>query len=88
MANGHGGIRAGQGRKPKAIELKLAETIDTALGEEWTNDVLKEVFAKAKAGSFLHAQLLLAYKYGKPPDKLDVTSAGKALKQVTGMIIK
>lgn len=67
----NGGRRPGAGRKSKAEELKLAETIDNALGEKWVDDLLKEIYSKAKKGSFLHAQLLLAYKYGKPPEKME-----------------
>lgn len=67
----NGGLRPGSGRKSKAEELKLAETIDKALGETWVDDVLKQVYEQAKKGSFVHAQLLLAYKYGKPPDKIE-----------------
>jgi hypothetical protein len=75
----HGGARQNAGRKSKADELKLAETIDTALGETWVEDLLKEIHKQAKGGSFPHAQLLLAYKYGKPQDKVDVTTNGKDL---------
>ncbi len=75
----HGGPREGSGRKSKAEELKLAETIDTALGETWVSDLLLAIHKEAKAGSYQHAQLLLAYKYGKPQDKVDLTTNGKDL---------
>jgi hypothetical protein len=74
-----GGFRENAGRKSKAEELRLAETIDSALGETWVNDLLIAINKEAKAGSFQHAQLLLAYKYGKPQDKLDLTTNGKEL---------
>lgn len=85
---GHGGQRNGAGRKSRAEELKLAETIDSALGETWVEDLLKEIHKQAKGGSFPHAQLLLAYKYGKPQDRVDLTSKGNEIKQITGMVVK
>lgn len=74
-----GGARPGSGRKSKAEELKLADTIDNALGEEWVKDLLIKIHGEAKKGSFQHAQLLLAYKYGKPQDKVDLTTKGEKL---------
>lgn len=74
-----GGKRPGAGRKSKAEELKLAETIDISLGGEWVDDVLQSVYKEALKGSFQHQQLLLAYKYGKPQDKIDLTSGGKKI---------
>lgn len=79
MANGHGGIRKGQGRKPKAVELKLLERMDKALGENWDDEILQSAFKEAKKGSYQHQAILLAYKYGKPQDKVDLTTNGKDL---------
>lgn len=79
MANGHGGIRKGQGRKPKAVELKLLERMDKALGENWDDEILRAAFKEAKKGSYQHQAILLAYKYGKPQDKVDLTTNGKDL---------
>lgn len=76
-----GGARKGAGRKSKAEELKLAEAIDFALGGDWEKELLQKIFTEAKKGSFQHAQLLLAYKYGKPQDKIDLTTKGE---KVTG----
>lgn len=75
----NGGRRPGSGRKSKAEELKLAETIDQALGADWVHAILNKLHAEAIKGSYQHAQLLLAYKYGKPQDKVDVTTNGKDL---------
>jgi len=79
MANGHGGARQGGGRKPKAVELKLLERMSSALGDDWDDEILQSAFKEAKKGSFQHQALLLAYKYGKPQDKVDVTTNGKDL---------
>jgi hypothetical protein len=82
------GISRGQGRKPKAEELKLIEQMDLAMGGDWVKEVLERVKAEALKGSYNHAALLLAYKFGKPQDKIDITSQGERLKQITGMIVK
>lgn len=70
----NGGARPGAGRKSKADELKLAESIDLALGETWVSDLLKKIHQAAKKGSFQHAQLLLAYKYGKPQENVNIST--------------
>lgn len=75
----NGGKRPGAGRKSKAEELKIAEKIDNILGDDWEAGVFEKIKAEALKGSFQHAQLLLAYKYGKPQDKVDVTTNGKEL---------
>ena len=75
----NGGARPGAGRKSKAEELKIAERLDSILGEDWEKAVFKKIRAEALKGSYQHAQLLVAYKYGKPQDKVDVTTGGKAL---------
>lgn len=74
-----GGKREGQGRKPKAVELKLLERMDSVLGADWEDDLLKAAHEQAKKGNFQHLTILLAYKYGKPQDKVDVTTNGKEL---------
>lgn len=70
-----GGAREGAGRKSKADELQLAETIDQALGENWVADLFKVIHDKAKAGSYHHQQLLLAYRVGKPKETVDISGA-------------
>lgn len=82
-----GGPRPNSGRKTKAEELQLPAMIDEIAGDEGKKDVLRKVLEQAKAGSFPHQQLFLAYAYGKPTEKIDVTSKGKAL-PVTGMVIR
>ena len=75
----NGGRRPGSGRKSKAEELKLAEKLDELLGSDWEQAVFDKIRSEALKGSFQHAQLLVAYKYGKPQDKVDITSGGKSL---------
>lgn len=76
---GHGGARPGSGRKSKAEEMGLPKLIEDVVGEEGKKDLVKNIFEKAKGGSFLHAQLLMHYMYGKPQDSLDITSGGEII---------
>ncbi len=86
MADGrknNGGTRKGAGRKTKAEILGLAELID----ECWTIDEQKrciKTLAEDSVDVDFHIRhearkLLLAYKFGKPKDSLDVTSNGESI---------
>jgi hypothetical protein len=83
-----GGKREGSGRKSKAEELQLPAMIEEIAGDEGKKEVLKKILDQAKAGSFNHQQLFMAYAFGKPTEKIDLTSKGKEIKQVTGLIVK
>lgn len=72
-----GGARRGAGRKSKAEEMGLPALIEEIIGEEGKRAVIASIYEKAKTGSFLHQQLLMAYIYGKPTDEIDITSNGK-----------
>ena len=88
MAGTNGGARPGAGRKSKAVELGLPALIDEIAGDEGKKEVLKKVLEQAKAGSFHHQQLFLAYAFGKPAEKIDLTSKGKELKSIVGTVVK
>ena len=88
MAGKNGGARPGAGRKTKAEELGLPMLIDEVIGAEGKRELLKKIFEQAKKGSFLHQQLLMHYSFGKPTEKIDLTSKGKEIKQITGMVVK
>ena len=81
-----GGKREGSGRKSKAEELGLPALIDEVIGDEGKRTIIKKLFEKAKSGSYLHQQLLMAYMYGKPQEKVDLTSKGNELKSFTLLI--
>jgi hypothetical protein len=76
---GHGGPRPNSGRKSKAEEMGLPKLIEEVVGETGKREVSQNIFEKAKGGSFLHAQLLMHYMYGKPQDNLDITSGGEVI---------
>lgn len=75
----HGGYREGAGRKSKAEEMGLPALIEDVIGDEGKREIIEKLFEKAKSGSFLHTQLLMAYMYGKPQDNLDITSGGELI---------
>lgn len=81
MAGKNGGARPGAGRKTKAEELGLPMLIDEVIGEDGKKELVKAIHEKAKAGSFPHQQLLLAYIYGKPTETHKVD-------QITDIIVK
>jgi hypothetical protein len=80
---GHGGIRAGQGRKSKAEEVKLIESL-TPLAPA-ALEALKNGIA---SGEFPFIKLFYEYYAGKPTDKVDLTSNGETINQPQEVIIR
>lgn len=74
-----GGYREGSGRKSKAEEMGLPALIEECIGEEGKRALIEKLYEKARSGSFLHQQLLMHYIFGKPAEKMDVTSGGEKL---------
>lgn len=73
MADGrtnNGGKRENAGRKSKAEELGLNALLDRVWTVQHREQVLKALHRKAKTGNEKAAALLLAYAYGKPPDRV------------------
>jgi hypothetical protein len=83
-----GGYREGSGRKSKAEEMGLPALIEEVLGEQGKRDIIVKLFEKAKAGSYLHTQLLMAYMYGKPQDHVDITSGGDKMETVREIVFR
>lgn len=75
----NGGRREGAGRKTKAEELGLPLLIEECIGEKGKREIITKLYEKAKSGSYLHIQLLMAYMYGKPQDNVDITSGGEII---------
>lgn len=88
MANNYGGAREGNGRKRNPFEIKAAQLLDEHVPEDEQILILKKLAEKALEGSFLHMQLYMAYRYGKPQDKLDITTNGKSLSDARGKILE
>lgn len=76
---GHGGPRPNSGRKSKAEEMGLPKLIEEVIGVDGKKELVEKIFEKAKGGSFLHAQMLMHYMYGKPQDNIDITSGGEII---------
>lgn len=79
MANGHGGKRAGAGRASRAEILGLPMLIEEVMGVDGKKELIQKIFDQAKAGSFPHQQLILAYAYGKPSEHVDLTTQGEKI---------
>lgn len=74
MRGGVKGNRGGQkgksGRKSRADEMELAGLLDRVWTLQDREDVLKALHAKAVDGNEKAASLLLAYAYGRPPERI------------------
>lgn len=81
-----GGPRENSGRKSKADELGLPALVEEVLGDDGKKELLQKIADQAKAGSFAHQQLLMNYIFGKPKEKLDVTSGGEKLEATKHVI--
>ena len=71
----HGGVREGAGRKPKADELKLIERLDKIIDK----DEALQTLAKMAKKDFRALQLYLNYRWGKPKEKMDITTNEESL---------
>jgi len=69
----NGGNRPGSGRKSKAEELGLIGLIEDVVSEKERRAIIKKLAEKAKEGSFNHLQLYMAYYYGKPQEKINLS---------------
>ena len=66
----HGGKRPNAGRKSKAEEMELAGLLDRVWTLSDREEVIRAIHAKAVDGNEKAAALLLAYAYGKPPERI------------------
>lgn len=83
MADGrknNGGKRPGSGRKSKAAELGLTELINSAWPPDDQKVVISKLATDCNDNDFHIRQesrkLLLAYKFGKPKEALDLNVLG------------
>lgn len=79
----NGGARPNSGRKSKAEEVKLIESL-TPLAPA-ALEALKKGIA---SGEFPFVKLFYEYYAGKPTDKLDVVSNGQTIGQAQEVVIK
>ena len=64
----NGGAREGAGRKPKADEIKLIETMDAILIPE---SVWSSLAEKVESGDTNAIKTWLSYRYGMPKQTID-----------------
>jgi len=64
------------GRKPKADEIKLIEKLDQLIDKD---SVIKKLNELIEDGNFNALKLYFEYRYGKPKESIDITTAGKSL---------
>jgi len=74
--DGRGGVRKGAGRKSRAEETSLKETILEALGTEGILPIWKKVIEQAKEGSDKHQAIILNYFHGKPKETKEIEVTG------------
>lgn len=73
MANGHGGKRAGAGRKTKAETLQLDKLLDECVSDDDIKELFRVLVRNGKRGNVNAIMALLAYRYGKPKDRQELT---------------
>ena len=74
----HGGKRPNSGRKPKADEIKLIESMDAVLAPQ---DVWEKLAGLVESGDIQAIKTWLGYRYGQPKQMVDVTSGGEKIQQ-------
>lgn len=72
---GTGGKRKGAGRKPLAVELRTKDYLDKNLGEEKKLKLVNRLFEMAMQ-EYRYAELLMAYWFGRPTEKMEVNNTG------------
>lgn len=70
---GNGGYREGAGRKPKADEIKIIESMDAVAVPE---EAWKALWARCKDGDTQAIKTWLNYRFGMPKQQIDVTTQG------------
>lgn len=77
---GSGGVRKGAGRPPKAKEEEILYRFQNFIGDDLAFKMLKAGIEKGK--DFRYIQLYFNYRFGKPKEAVDITSAGKELESI------
>jgi hypothetical protein len=74
MANGHGGPRQGGGRKPKADEIAIIESMDAIAVPE---QAWRALWNKCQEGDTQAIKTWLNYRFGMPKQAVDITTQGE-----------
>lgn len=73
-----GGKRIGAGRKSKAEELSMIEKLTPLQA-----DAFKALSEGIRKRDFRYVQLYFAYQFGKPQERVDLTTNGNDLKPMS-----
>ena len=76
---GHGGARPGAGRKSDADIQRVRTLMAQAVTDSDWRDIFTALALKALAGNTRAAELLMAYAFGKPPERLEVEDAAEVI---------
>lgn len=69
----HGGRRPGAGRKPKEVETDLADLLQRIFTPQDREKVFRRLIADSTSGDHKATGLLLAYAYGKPTERVEIS---------------
>ena len=70
--SGHGGVRKGAGRPPKADEIELIEKLSPMDGV-----ALQKLEEGVKSGDYNFVKLFMEYRFGKPKQTIDANVTGE-----------
>ena len=76
---GHGGARPGAGRKSDADIQRVRTLMAQAVTDSDWRDIFTALALKALAGNTRAAELLMAYAFGKPPERLEVDDGAEVV---------
>lgn len=80
MAGKHGGKRTGAGRKSREVERTLTAQLENCLANGNEEEIIRMLVEDSKHPSFRirheSRKLLLAYRHGKPVDRVEVSGEG------------
>src|SRR5215208_8107639 len=84
----HGGKRSGAGRKPKSSEEELQSLLDSGWPKKERKAAIKKYAERASKGDLESFKVLMAYTYGKPKEKHELTGKdGKDLNPVLNVFL-
>jgi hypothetical protein len=87
----HGGVRAGSGRKSKAEEMGLAALLNECFTDADRKTCIRKLVLDSKSSTFqirdAARKLLLAYTFGQPAAKTELTGKDGGPVETTSTIV-
>jgi len=81
-----GGKPGRSGRKRKADEIELEQLLDRGWPKKKRLEMIKAWSERAARGDLEAGKILMAYKFGKPKERTDITSNGETIKQIDTIV--